>query len=176
MTENFCRNCCVKTIEFQLFGTFSKNAKSNLTGDIFRRFWKSAKVKPWAWKNWPGRQVWWPARLRVNRPTSRTKITNQTIGWTNRHRVEIILRFNIKIKIYSLEKIFVQNLIFSENIRRAGKIISEKPSDVVIVGEFSFIFSLGKPVFRVILAPTIASLRLLLDDHVITSEWKISFV
>ena len=38
LTENFCRNSYVKTIEFQLFGTFSKNAKSNLRGDIFSPF------------------------------------------------------------------------------------------------------------------------------------------
>ena len=37
LTENFCRNSYVKTIEFQLFGTFSKNAKSNLRGDFFER-------------------------------------------------------------------------------------------------------------------------------------------
>ena len=27
LTENFCKNSPVKTIEIQLFGTFSKNAK-----------------------------------------------------------------------------------------------------------------------------------------------------
>ena len=38
LTENFSQNSHVKTIEFQLFGTFSKNAKSNLRGDEFSPF------------------------------------------------------------------------------------------------------------------------------------------
>ena len=40
LTENFCPNSYVKTFDFQLFGTFSKNAKSNLTGDIFSPFFE----------------------------------------------------------------------------------------------------------------------------------------
>ena len=36
--EIFSRNSYVKTIKFQLFGSFSKNAKSNLRGDIFSPF------------------------------------------------------------------------------------------------------------------------------------------
>ena len=45
LTENFCQNSSVQTIEFQLFGTFSKNTKSNFKRVFFRRFFKSVKVK-----------------------------------------------------------------------------------------------------------------------------------
>ena len=38
LTKIFCQNSYVKTIEFQLFGTFSKNAKSNSRGDISSPF------------------------------------------------------------------------------------------------------------------------------------------
>ena len=39
-TENFSQNSYVKPIEFQLFGTFSRNPKSILRGDIFSPFFQ----------------------------------------------------------------------------------------------------------------------------------------
>ena len=65
LTEIFCQNSYVKTIEFQVFRTFSKIQNQIKEGIFFCHFCKSVKVKAWALKHWPDRHVWRPARLRV---------------------------------------------------------------------------------------------------------------